>query len=432
MKLPISKRIQRHLPFVLLIILNLLIGILVVRDYGESVDEPGIYAYAEQSLRAYINLLRNGTLPHYLDVPFNAVNYGPAYAMFTVVLAQGLHAIIPVWSQIDGRHFGEFLAFQLSVVSLYFLARKWMGGWAAMGTTLVFSTQPVLWGPAFINPKDIPFLAFFLASVTAGIYMVDALPAPLNPNAGRPRHGGSSLRLREEWENLPSSLRKIMIAYGAIFLDSLLFMATGGLSRLVSDGVVILYEADKNSLLGSWFSRLARNSSHLPVGNYIHKAQIILLRGERISATGGFVVALLVLLGAFPRYCAKLASQRVIPSLKRSLRLLTNPAVLAAGFVLGFTTSIRVAGPYAGVIVLLYAFYKSWRKALLLLLPYTLSALLICYLTWPYLWGDAVHRFITSVTLMSRYPFGGPDLFQGTLFRPSKLPAYYLPYTMSI
>jgi hypothetical protein len=127
-----------------------------------------------------------------------------------------------------------------------------------------------------------------------------------------------------------------------------------------------------------------------------------------------------------------LVSQRVIPSLERSLRLLTNPAVLAAGFVLGFTTSIRVVGPYAGVIVLTYAFYKSWRKAFLLLPPYTLTALLICYLTWPYLWGNAVQRFLTSVTLMSRYPYGGPDLFQGVLFSPSKLPAYYLPYTMSI
>ncbi|MGA2113079.1 MAG: hypothetical protein ABSG98_13215 [Anaerolineales bacterium] len=294
MKLPTSKRLQRHLPFFILILLNLLIGILVVRDYGESVDEPGIYAYAEQSLRAYINLLRNGTLPHYLNVPFNAVNYGPAYAMFTVLLAQGLHAVVPAWSQIDGRHFGEFLAFQLSVVSLYFLGRKWMGGWAAMATTLLYSTQPVLWGHAFINPKDIPFLGFFLASVTAGIYMVDALPAPLNPNAGQPQRGGSGLRLREEWHHLASSIRKITTACGLLYLDSLFFIAAGGLSHLVSDGVVILYEADRNSLLGSWFSRLARNSSYLPVGDYIHKAQIILLRGEGMYAAVGFVIALLV------------------------------------------------------------------------------------------------------------------------------------------
>ena len=167
--------ITRHLPIIILILLNLIIGSLVVRDYGESEDETGIYAYADESLRAYSSLFNVSSeanspntdavsgLPRYVD------NYGPAYAMITTLLARGLHAILPALSLINGWHLGEFIAFQISIVSLYFLSRKWMGAWAAMGTTLLFSTQPLLWGHAFINPKDIPFLAFFLASVTVGI-----------------------------------------------------------------------------------------------------------------------------------------------------------------------------------------------------------------------------------------------------------------------
>ncbi|MGA2113078.1 MAG: hypothetical protein ABSG98_13210, partial [Anaerolineales bacterium] len=241
---------------------------------------------------------------------------------------------------------------------------------------------------------------------------------------------GSNLPRQEQGEPPPSSLRKITIAYTVLFLDSLLFLATGGLSRLVADGVIIFYEADKNSLLGSWFSRLARNSSQLPVTSYVHKAQAILLRVEIPYVIAGFVIGALAWI--FLWYSRKRARSGRTSSRHGPGQVFLNPWVLGAGCLLGFTTSIRVAGPYAGAIVLIYAFYKSWRKALLLIVPYTVSALLICYLTWPYLWGDAVQRFLTSVTLMSRYPYQPWILFQGAVSRPRNLPWYFLPYLMSI
>ncbi len=316
MKPSLSKPIKRHLPIFILILLNVLLGVLVVRDYGESWDEAGIYAYAKESIRAYFNLIENGTLPHYVNVPTNAVNYGPAYAMVNALLAQGLHAIIPAWSWIDGWHFGEFIAFQISILSLYFLSRKWMGGWAAFGTALIYSTQPLLWGHAFINPKDIPFLAFFLATVTAGIYMVDALPAALDQDGRQLLGRGSIVRLRDEWEHLPSSIKKITIAYGVIYLVSFCFIVTHTLSRLVSAAITYLYNADKTSMLGSWFSRLARNSSRLPVGNYVHKAQAILVRSEIVFIIAGFVIGLLVFGWIFLRYSRKSVSYGGIPSPK--------------------------------------------------------------------------------------------------------------------
>ena len=430
MKPPPSQRIQRHLPILVLILLNLLIGILVIRDYGESWDEAGIYGYANESIQAYVNLLENGVLPHYVNVPPNAENYGPAYAMITSLLARGMHIIDPAWSHIEGWHLGEFLAFQLSVLSLYFLARKWMGGWAALGATLLYSTQPLLWGHAFMNPKDMPFLGFFLASITAGIYMVDALPASLLPGAREGSEAGSNLPRQEQGEPPPSSLRKITIAYTVLFLDSLLFLGVGGLSRMVSDGVIIFYQADKTSLLGSWFSRLARNSSQLPVTSYVHKAQAILLRVEIPYVIAGFVIGALAWI--FLWYSRKRARSGRTSSRHGPGQVFLNPWVLGAGCLLGFTTSIRVAGPYAGVIVLIYAFYKSWRKALLLIVPYTLSALLICYLTWPYLWGDAVQRLIASATLMSHYPYPGPLIFAGVMYPATQVPGYVLPALMAI
>jgi len=50
-----------------------------------------------------------------------------------------------------------------------------MSSSAAFFAAAFFSFQPMLWGHAFINPKDPPFLTFFLASLCLGFEMVDAI-----------------------------------------------------------------------------------------------------------------------------------------------------------------------------------------------------------------------------------------------------------------
>src|ERR1044071_9634156 len=70
-------------------------------------------------------------------------------------------------------HLINFLFFQIGVYFLYRLAARWMKPAAALAAAALFSWQPLLWGHAFINPKDPPFLVFFLASVCLGFEMVD-------------------------------------------------------------------------------------------------------------------------------------------------------------------------------------------------------------------------------------------------------------------
>jgi hypothetical protein len=70
-------------------------------------------------------------------------------------------------------HFLYFLAFQVGIVSLYFLSRRWMSDFAALGATLLFATQPLLFGHALMNPKDIVFMSFFTGSAVLGLWMVD-------------------------------------------------------------------------------------------------------------------------------------------------------------------------------------------------------------------------------------------------------------------
>jgi hypothetical protein len=60
-----------------------------------------------------------------------------------------------------------------------------------------------------------------------------------------------------------------------------------------------------------------------------------------------------------------------------------------------------------------------------------LVAIVVSYLSWPYLWADPIHHFLATVTLMSRFPWPGEVLFQGKLWHPIDLPTFYLPFLMT-
>jgi hypothetical protein len=300
----------RYLPILLLLLVNLVIGLAVVRDYGESWDEASSRRLADQSLEAYPDLLR-GKLPGF-DESDVLTYYGSAFLMAGALLSKFFQALFPSWLEIDGWHFAYFLAFQVGILAQYFLAHRWLGTWAAFGSALLFSTQPLLWGHAFINSRDIPFMAFFLASVTSGLSMTDAVLQPLAEES------------------------------------------------------------------------------------------------ERVSKS------------------------TPVRLLKQAARQFLKPAVLGAGAVLGITTSIRVLGPLAGIIVTLYALYKLRAKALVFLIPYALIAMIVSFLTWPFLWGNPVIRFFESLALMSRFPFVTQVLFRGDLISGAALPPVFAPYLLSV
>ena len=325
-------RFLRYLPIILLIVINLTLGVIFVKDYGESWDEPIVYAYGSRTIQVYSNFLLAGKAPTWANEPL--ANYGPFYYAAGEELARLFMRLVPAWSHIDSWHLVNFITFQIGILCLYFLSKRWMKSWAAFATALLFSTQPLLWGHAFINPKDISFMTFFLASVTLGYVMVDRVSASA----------------REE----------------------------------------------SRSKSGTPSGQTAKNQEN-PV-----------------------------------RLESRQAGRRFIAWAEQAGRLLVNPWVLGAGLVLGLATSIRVLGPMAGGIVMLYAIYKSWKKALVLLAPYALVAILTTYLSWPYLWASPVYRYLESVVFMSHFPFEGSILFQGALFPQGNLPKIYLPYLMAI
>ena len=278
-------------PIVLLIAVNILIGFFIFRDYGLTWDEPYFYSYADALGYAY-------SPANWFSGDFDLNNSygasgedhktrGPAYLFLARSFVYGWEALGS--DTASAWHLVNFLFFQLSVYFLYRISTRWVRPSAAFVTALFFSTQPLLWGHAFINPKDPPFLTFFLASVCLGFEMVDAIV-----------------------EN-------------------------------------------------------ARNK---------------------------------------------------------------NMKLLIAAFVLGIATSIRVLGPLAGLLVVIYYLarlpFGKWKS----LIVYGVTAIFIMLLTWPYLWENPIANFLGVFMFMSDNPTNLSVLFNGQAFRAGELPLSYLPFML--
>jgi len=274
-----------HLPIFLLLLIALVIGFFTVADFGQSWDEVPIYRYGDYALDAYRYFLSPESLP---DFRTNLNLYGPAYFMITAWLSRLIMVLNPSWSIITANHLIYFVTYLACTLVLYFVSLRWMSHWAAFGTALLFLTQPLLWGHAFINPKDIAFMTFFMASIHLGFQMIDA----------------------------PSNFR--------------------------------------------W----AR--------------------------------------------------------------------ILAAGILLGLTVSIRIIGPWAGLLVAGYGLLKSPRKMIGILPFYFVIAAAIAYLTWPYLWKAPIANLLDSLRTMSNFPEVKYVLFMGALYPSDEIPLTYFPTFLAL
>jgi hypothetical protein len=285
-------------PIYLLLAVNIIAGLFLFRDYGLSWDEPLFYDYG--------NALGYAYSPHeWFSGHFDVDNSygasgddhktrGPAYLLLArepvyLLEAAGLD-MASAW------HLANFLFFQIGVYFLYRLSRRWMKPIPATLAAALFAWQPMLWGHAFINPKDPPFLSFFLASICLGFEMVDKLTQEERP---------------------------------------------------------------------------------------------------RIST------------------------------------------VIVPAIMLGITTSIRVLGPLAGLLVFIYFAFmffrsKDWRSARpwLAFLAYGAIALFTMFITWPYLWAGPLTRFVDVFRLMSDNPTNLSVLFGGEVYRAGQLPRRYLPFLL--
>lgn len=269
------------------------------RTYGLSWDEPLFYDYGEALKYAY-------TPTNWFSGEFDVTrsfgssasdhaNRGPAYLLVAMPLVSFLE-----WLGLDlasAWHLTNFLTFNLGIYLLYRLASKWMSVESALAVAALFTFQPLLWGHAFINPKDIPFLTFFLGGVFFGFELID------------------------KW-------------------------------------------------------KITAQSPNLPISN-----------------------------------------------------------LLLASFFLGVATSIRILGPLAAILTILYALVQGINISSLLKRPtfwlYAVISLLVMFLAWPYLWLAPLQKFVEVFVFMSDNPTQLNVLFAGNNYQAGEIPRRYFPILLS-
>ena len=173
-------------PLICLVLANLIIGLIILPGFGESADERSQTQYAERTIHAVASIVTGGgmTLGFIQEKPPQG-SHGPAFIVLITLLRNlFLHGQSGI-EELTFYHFFYFLTFQVGVVSIYFLARRWVSQTAALGVALLFNTQPILLGQAFMNPKDVIFMSLMTASAALGFWMVDRGGKSLEVTGGR-------------------------------------------------------------------------------------------------------------------------------------------------------------------------------------------------------------------------------------------------------
>ena len=401
----------------LLLAVNLVYGALHASDYGQSWDDPGDAAYGRVALRAYVGS------KDYMQ-PGDRKYYGPLYFMISGGLSPIVHTAVPRWEAVDVRHFLNFATFQVAILAFYALARRLLAIRPAFVATLLFAFQPVFFGHAFINQKDVPFLAAFLAAVALGLRVMDGSKA--SGEQDRSQRGDTvdpsliSAFVRG-WRGLDVRRRVLFLllalAGGAVVTD--LWWGRMILTRLES----ILGSAYRGvgwGPLSALFARVASDAHKTPLGAYVAKLDGVFgwvrLVGTYLAALPAVAIGLgIAKLGGDPATDGRRVLRRVLP----------------AALALGIAMSIRIVGAFAGALVSLAIVADKGRRSLLDLVVYWGAALSVCYLTWPFLWDAPVMRFYKAVQVVAEFATHFV-LFQGRTMSSGETPWNYLPTLLSI
>ena len=391
---------KRNRSLSILLAISLLIGLLTFKDFGESWDELKLYDYASDSLKAYTMWPQHGTLPITGD---HFENYGPAFMMFTTLLKKLGTQIFSNTRPVEIQHFVYFVTFLIGMWAFYHLATRWMSQSAAFGATLLFISQPLFWGHAFINPKDIPLLSLFLLSVYLGLKMHDSL---FGPGADTLFEAASAT-----WSGLPQRTRRLMVAATIFWLVSIvIFFGGTPMIHLWLDNVVRAVANGEPSLITRLVPRILRIAPEI----YSEKFFVLFLRARLIY----FLMITGTLIWLY---------RHNFPVAFRVIGI-----ILPAGILLGLTVSIRIFGPLAGILVAGYILWKSSVKTWLVITTYALIAIFAMYLTWPYLWPNPIGHFFETVHVMAQHPWPGNVLFNGRTYPANDLPASYVPTFLAI
>jgi hypothetical protein len=412
----------------------LLLGLSGFNHFGASWDESQDFAYASLSLSAY-----RGQVPEWsrLGEGDYVELHGPAYLMASELAATGWTHLRPGWSMLDARHFNNQLIFLIGGLSFYLLARRLVGRRAALFGLALMATQPLLWGHAFINQKDTPFMALFLASVAAG-FLVASKPRgesdaePREAHSEIPGWEGTWRAASQDWQTATPT-RKLLLG-GVVLVAVALVVEVGILNRILWPAlqpmILRAHAGDSLPWINALFNRFAPGAALVPASSYVDRA-------AQAYSWLRLILAFLAMVLIWLAGRAVFASVRVPWNIRWSWIGSRKPGagslagLLLAGVLLGVTISVRSLGVFAGALVTLYMF-RHRRPPVLGVLAYWAMAALACYATWPYLWGDPFGRFVESLRTLAAFPWQGDILYAGRLWDAGATPWHYLPFLILV
>ena len=144
-----------------------LLGVATYRDYGVSWDEPGYYEYGQLTKDFYVDGDRS--YETFLNLRF----YGPAVPLLHAVVTDAVDPE-PV-DELLLAHLVNYLLFVAGVFAFYCLVRRQTEsrGWAILGACF-FVLSPRIFSHAFVNPKDVPFLALMVVCMALLVRYLDS------------------------------------------------------------------------------------------------------------------------------------------------------------------------------------------------------------------------------------------------------------------
>jgi hypothetical protein len=412
---------------VLLLLLLLIIGLILADDYGISWDEPADRMYAEGVRTAYSSSER-------IDWKEFGVqnNIGPAYLMAWTSISNSLGDTLQTWDEYTVGHFINFLTFLLGTAFFFILVRQFFESITSGIITILLLFQPVLFGHAFINQKDIPFMTAFMGAISFGVLFTKSVQRFEKEEGQVVISEGIRSKLIREW-NESRTYIKIINTIGIVAALLSLFLISVSALGATSTGTSILnligYQDNPLSSLAVRILSLITPNHNSVVVDQISFHQIKPLIFPLIVS---ILIAMASGYKLFPRTIRAIWTDYFRGSHLAKMRILDWVYLLLCAAMVGVASSMRVLGPFAGLlvlglIILNHGFRLPIQMGMLLIFSLTIT-----YLTWPFLWDNPIRRYLEIISLVARHPWRGFVLFDGVVHPAEALPWYYIPKMLAL
>jgi hypothetical protein len=409
---------------ILFLFVNLLVGIFIVGDYGNIADENFEIAREVFALKMY-------SIPSIDEIPKLSqtkneivLKYGTAIPMLFQLAENIFRSVLGIHPRVVA-HYTYFILFEIGVVAFYLIMRRFVGDWMALVATVLFATQPLYFGHAFINPKDTPLMSIFLVTLAAGFSMVEKYSNPFQINR---------IAASQEEENIINCIktffRNKLYLTGLNILMLVVILFPGSILSALKMMTTGLYKTPSSSFLGKIFSLIAAEKSSISLEYYLDKLEFLYFRYVIPILWIIVLGQLIFLLFLFISGHKSVRGMETTPPPGKSSKaesLESRRLVILAGFVWGLCMATRFIGFAAGGLVLLYFLLQAGKRSLVPAAMYTCAAVLTMYLFWPYLWHVHISELVNITQLLNDFPHPTSVLFDGVYYSSYRLPAAYLP-----